>query len=154
MPQPPKESEVGSRKSASDGSSPLDSTTPRLLDSVSAAANRRHEETVALLQELVRVPSVNPYFTGSREPSREGDVQDILADRLARLGAQLDRWEPNAGDLARYAGGPGYYPDRDFRGRPNLVATLPGSGGGRSLLLLGSARTDGTAPSSVGVRPI
>jgi acetylornithine deacetylase len=124
-------------KTASDASSPLDSTTSRLLDSVSAVTNRHHEETVALLQELVRIPSVNPYFTGSRQPSREGDVQDILADRLTRLGGQLDRWEPSAGDLARYAGGPGYYPDRDFRGRPNLVATLPGSGGGRSLLVLG-----------------
>jgi acetylornithine deacetylase len=124
-------------KTASDGSSRPDSPTARLLDTVSAAASRRHEETVALLQELVRVPSVNPYFTGSRESSREGDVQDILAGRLTRLGGQLDRWEPNAEDLARYAGGHGYYADRDFRGRPNLAATLLGMGGGRSLLLLG-----------------
>ncbi len=128
---------VGSRKSGSDDSSSLDSSTARLLDSISAVTSLRQEETVALLQELVRVPSVNPYFTDSREPSREGDVQDILAARLTRLGGQLDRWEPDAGDLAQYAGGPGYYPDRDFRGRPNLAATLPGSGGGRSLLLLG-----------------
>ncbi|HEX5993062.1 MAG TPA: ArgE/DapE family deacylase [Thermomicrobiales bacterium] len=122
---------------ASDGTALPDSSTPRLLDSISAAARQRHEETVALLQELVRVPSVNPYFTGTHGPSREGDVQDILADRLVRLGAQLDRWEPDAGDLAGYTGGPGYYPNRDFGGRPNLVATLTGSGGGRSLLLLG-----------------
>jgi acetylornithine deacetylase len=124
-------------KTASGGASPLDSTTSRLLDSISSAASRRHEQSVALLQELVRVPSVNPYFTGSDGPSRESDVQDILADRLTPLGAQIDRWEPDAGVLAQYAGGPGYYPDRDFRGRPNLAATLPGSGGGRSLLLLG-----------------
>jgi acetylornithine deacetylase len=80
---------------------------------------------------------VSPSVAGAREPSREGDIQDILGGRLTRLGAQADRWEPNAGDLAPYAGGPGYYPDRDFRGRPSLAATLPGSGGGRSLLLLG-----------------
>src|SRR3712207_6729748 len=121
-------------ETASNTSPLLDSLTPRLLDSVTAAASQHHEEAVALLQELVRVPSVNPYFTGSREPSREGAAQDILADRLHRLGAQLDRWEPNAKDLAHYAGGPGYYPDRDFRGRPNLAGTLQGSGGGRSLL--------------------
>ena len=124
-------------QTASDGSSPLDSSTSRLLDTVSAAANRRFEETVALLQELVRVPSVNPYFTGVQEPSREGDVQRILVDRLKRLGARIDQWEPDSAELARYAGGPGYYADRDFRGRPNLAAILPGSGGGRSLLLLG-----------------
>jgi acetylornithine deacetylase len=85
----------------------------------------------------VRVASVNPYFDEYRTPSREGEVQDILASRLAALGARLDRWEPDSEALARYAGGPGYYPGRDFRGRPNLVATLPGSGGGSSLMLLG-----------------
>src|SRR3712207_2109447 len=122
---------------ARDGTEPLDSTTPQLLDSISRAVSQRHEETVTLLQELVRVPSVNPYFSGTDGTSREGDVQDILADRLEPLGARLDRWEPDARDLARYAGGPGYYADRDFRGRPNLAATLPGRGGGRSLLLLG-----------------
>ena len=135
MPRKTARGQVG--KTASDGSSPLDSTASRLLDLVSAAADLRHEETVTLLQELVRVPSVNPYFTGSDGLSREGDVQDVLGDRLMRLGAQIDRWEPDAGELTQYAGGPGYYPDRDFRGRPNLAATLPGSGGGRSLLLLG-----------------
>jgi acetylornithine deacetylase len=111
----------------------------RLLDSITGAAQERHEDTISLLQQLVRVPSVNPYFAGYQSPSREREVQDILGDRLARLGARLDRWEPDAVALAGYAGGPGYYPDRDFRGRPNLVATLPGSGGGRSLLLLGHA---------------
>ena len=87
----------------------------------------------------MRVPSVNPYFSGYRDPSREGEVQDILAARLERLGARLDRWEPDGAALAKYAGGPGYYPGRQFQGRPNLVATLPGSGGGRSMLLLGHA---------------
>jgi acetylornithine deacetylase len=87
----------------------------------------------------VKIDSVNPYFSNYETPSREGDVQDILAGRLERLGARLDRWEPDANALARHAGGPGYYPDRDFRGRPNLVATLPGSGDGPSLMLLGHA---------------
>ncbi len=111
----------------------------RLPTLVAAAAAQHHEETIALLQELVRVDSVNPYFSNYETPSREGDVQDILAGRLERLGATLDRWEPDAKALARHAGGPGYYPDRDFRGRPNLVATLPGSGEGSSLMLLGHA---------------
>ncbi len=106
---------------------------------IAATAARRHEATVALLQELVRVDSVNPYFSNYTVPSREGDVQDILAARLERLGATLDRWEPDGEALSKYAGGPGYYPDREFRGRPNLVTTLPGSSGGPSLMLLGHA---------------
>jgi acetylornithine deacetylase len=109
----------------------------RVMETIAAAARASQEETIALLQELVRVPSVNPYFTAYAEPSREGEVQDILERRLTRLDASLDRWQPDGQELAKYAGGPGYYPDRDFRGRPNLVATLPGTGGGRSMLLLG-----------------
>lgn len=107
--------------------------------SIAALAAGYHEQTVALLQQLIRVPSVNPYFSNYETPSREGEVQEIIAGRLEKLGARLDRWEPNSADLAQYAGGPGYYAGRDFRGRPNLVATLPGKGGGRSLLLLGHA---------------
>jgi acetylornithine deacetylase len=112
---------------------------PALLACIASAARQRLEETIALLQELVRVESVNPYFDNYEKPSREGEAQDILARRLKRLGAHLDRWEPDDRALAKYAGGPGYYPDRDFRGRPNLVATMPGSGGGSSLMLLGHA---------------
>jgi acetylornithine deacetylase len=114
-------------------------TNAELIDLVTSTATQHQEETISLLQDLIRIPSVNPYFSNYEEPSREGDVQDIFATRLDRLGATLDRWEPSAADLAKHAGGPGYYPDRDFRGRPNLVATLPGSGGGQSLMLLGHA---------------
>ena len=110
---------------------------PALRDRVIVAARDREEETIALLQDLVRIPSVNPFFSGYREPSREGEVQDVLAGRLERLGARLDRWEPDGAALAKYAGGPGYYPDRDFTGRPNLAATLAGAGGGRSMMILG-----------------
>ena len=35
---------------------------------------------------------------------------------------EIDRWEPSAEGLAHRADGPGYYPGRDFTGRPNLVA--------------------------------
>jgi acetylornithine deacetylase len=114
-------------------------TNAELIDLVTSTATLHQEETIFLLQDLIRIPSVNPYFSNYEEPSREGDVQNIFATRLDRLGATLDRWEPSAADLAKHAGGPGYYPDRDFRGRPNLVATLPGSGGGQSLMLLGHA---------------
>lgn len=110
-----------------------------LYERVVEGATRHREETIALLQALVRVPSVNPYFSGYRDPSCEGDVQDILAARLERLGARIDRWEPDGEALAKYADGPGYYPGRQFQGRPNLVATLSGSGGGRSMMLLGHA---------------
>jgi acetylornithine deacetylase len=110
-----------------------------LRERIAQAASERHEETVRLLQDLVRVRSVNPWFLEPGSSSEESAVQDIFAERLVQLGARLDRWEPDSDALAHHAGGPGYYPGRDFSGRPNLVGTLAGSGGGRSLILLGHA---------------
>jgi acetylornithine deacetylase len=110
-----------------------------LREQIARAASERHEETVRVLQELVGVRSVNPWFLGPGSSSQESAVQDVFADRLSRLGARLDRWEPDSDALAHHADGPGYYPGRDFSGRPNLVGALEGDGGGRSLILLGHA---------------
>lgn len=98
------------------------------------------EEIVAFLQELVRIPSINPYFVGAEaggEAGGEAAVQEVIARRMAALGALVERWEPNADELAPYAGRAGYYPGRDFTNRPNQAATLKGGGKGRSLLLTG-----------------
>ena len=68
------------------------------------------------------------------DPARDEEkLQRLLAARLETLGAETDLWEPEptgAGDRFVPAG-------LDFVGRPQLVATLRGSGGGRSILLNG-----------------
>ncbi len=99
--------------------------------------DHHHEDIVDFLQELVRIPSVNPWFHETPGPSRENDVQAVIAERLKTLGAMVEQWEPDSGKLAKYEGYPGYYAGRDFHGRPNLAATLAGTGRGRSLLLFG-----------------
>ncbi len=106
---------------------------------VGEACRKRRDSAVQLLQQLIRVPSVNPWFSPGEHVGGEAAVQDILTARLTPLGAEIDRWEPNAAELERYAGRPGYQAGRDFSGRPNMVARLPGTGGGRSLLVLGHA---------------
>ena len=97
------------------------------------------ERTIAFLQDVVRCPSVNPWFGEPAEVTGEGRVQDVFQARLEALGAvEIDRWEPDADALAHRADGPGYYAGRDFTGRPNLVARLPGSDpSAPSLLILG-----------------
>jgi len=86
---------------------------------------------VALTAELVACD------TTAREgpvPARDEEkLQRVLAARLEALGAAPELWEPEpTGDGDRFlpAG-------LDFAGRPQLVATLPGTGRGRSLLLNG-----------------
>ena len=117
-------------------------------DAVTEAVAAGHERTVGFLQELIRCPSVNPWFDEPDELCREGRVQDVFQARLQALGAdEIDRWEPDADALAHRSDGPGYYAGRDFTGRPNLVARLAGTeAAAPTLLLLGHC--DVVAPGS------
>jgi acetylornithine deacetylase len=98
---------------------------------VEAVAERR-EEIVALACDLVSLD------TTAREPGDpprdEVALQELLATRLESVGAAVDLFEPDAEALA---GRPLVPPGLDFAGRPQLIARLPGVGGGRALVLNG-----------------
>lgn len=97
-------------------------TRQTILDHI----DRNRDKAVAFLQQMIRIPSV----TGD-----EAAIQRFLADHMTRVGLSVDMWETDWEALKAH---PGYRPvDRGYEGRPNLVATLKGSGGGRSLLLNG-----------------
>ena len=101
--------------------------------SVTEAVARRHDDLIALLCDLVRFDTRAP-DTGSA-PRDEAALQDYVAGRMRAAGLAVRVWEPEAADLP-----PSRYPipeGHDFRGRPQLVATAAGAGGGRSLLLNG-----------------
>lgn len=94
-------------------------------------ARSQRDRVVELTRELVACDT-----TARRvgdEPRDEARLQHILASRLRELGAQPDVFEPDPIP----EGHPIFPSGLDFRGRPQLAATLPGSGGGRSLLLNG-----------------
>ena len=86
---------------------------------------------IALVAELV---SSDTTSREPGEPAREEErLQRFLAGRLRAVGADVDLWEPEP-----TAPGNGFVPDNlDFRGRPQLVARIPGLGDGPSLLLNG-----------------
>src|SRR5947208_1123748 len=84
------------------------------------------EKAISFLQQMIAIPSV----TGD-----EAKIQKFLADYMTKIGLDVDVWETDWEALKKH---PGYRPvDRGYEGRPNIVATLKGSGGGRSLLLNG-----------------
>jgi acetylornithine deacetylase len=112
-------------------------TLTQAQQQVLAWLDDHREDVIAFLQEMIRIPSVNPWFHDTPGPSHEDRVQDVIAARMRALGAAIERWEPNADELAEYAGRAGYYPGRDFTGRPNQAAIVKGSGGGKSMLLTG-----------------
>ena len=94
----------------------------RLLDYLDEHAG----DIVADLVDLVRVPSVS----GSAE---ENDIQHLLGGRLDELGLEVDSWEINLADMLAAADFPGMEVERTEGW--GIVARLPGSGDGGSLLL-------------------
>ena len=60
------------------------------------------EEVVGFLQELIQIPSVNPWFNPKGEESREAEVQEAIGKRMKGIGAEVKSWEPNAEELAKY----------------------------------------------------
>jgi len=94
-----------------------------LAADVSAAVERRREELVELVRELVACRSENPKLLDDRERAeagRQGEArcQDRIGERLTELGMAVDRFEA-------------------LPGRDDVVGRLGGSGGGRSLILNG-----------------
>ena len=67
-------------------------------------------------------------------PRDEAALQNHLSERLQSAGAEVDVFEP---DAAAMDGKPLVPPGLDFAGRPQLIATRRGRGGGRSLVLGG-----------------
>jgi len=99
-----------------------DQSRQKLLQTIEENRNK----AIDFLRKMISIPSV----TGD-----EAAIQKFLADYLSRIGLDVDMWETDWDDLKKH---PGYRPvSRGYEGRPNIVATLEGSDGGRSLLLNG-----------------
>lgn len=102
-----------------------------LEESVVSRVRESRDELVALVSELVGcdTTSRNP----GDPPHDEAKLQNLLADRLRAIGAEVDLWEPEpTGKGNRFVPD-----DLDFKGRPQMCARLRGAGGGPSLLLNG-----------------
>ncbi len=88
--------------------------------------DQNRDKAVEFLQKMIAIPSV----TGD-----EAAIQRFVADYMEGIGLEVDMWETDWEELKKH---PGYRPvDRGYEGRPNIVATRKGAGGGRSLLLNG-----------------
>jgi acetylornithine deacetylase len=95
-----------------------------LAQSLAEAIDKLESETVERLQDLIRIPSVTGF---------EHDVQHAVARQMADLALDIDMWEPDATELAPYAEHVGAFDS--LAGRPNVVGTRRGHGGGRSMIL-------------------
>jgi acetylornithine deacetylase len=110
-----------------------DELEQRIVNAVDQARDRIAET----LRDLIRFESIVMADPTKAGPG-ERECQEYLERKLAATGFKTDLWEPDADALLeKYRGKPGAQQGRNFRGRPNLVGTIKGSGGGKSILLTG-----------------
>lgn len=95
-----------------------------LVKRISDAVDARRDETVALLQSLVRVPSVT---------NSEGEVQKVIMNACGVRDLAVDAWEATPDEIAGYHDHVGE--QTVYEGRTNVAAVRRGTGGGRSILL-------------------
>ena len=140
-------------------------------DKILSFIESNSDEFVALLKALIRIPSL----TGE-----EGEAQLFVGRFLRKLGLDVEMSEPDIEQIFRTFPDVAQYPTHwqhdlilpyddlptyekllesgkidvlNYKNRPNLVATLKGKGGGKSLLLNGHIDTVTVEPENLWTHP-
>lgn len=93
---------------------------------IEQAVESLRSEILTLLQTLIRIPTL---------PGSEKGAQDVIAKKMKDMGMDLDIWDPIDPGLQAHSA---FVPtDIGYHGRPNVVGTWKGSGGGRNLIFNG-----------------
>lgn len=129
----------------------------KIEQKISAWVDENRDSLIAELKEFLRIPSLTGY---------EGEAQKFVKAQYEQLGMDVDVFEPDVKELfekyPEVAQFPtswepeldlvipttdictceqwlnsGYADKLNYKGRPNVVGTLKGTGGGRSLILNG-----------------
>ena len=119
-----------------------------------SSVDKNRDAHIELLRQAVQIPSL----TGE-----EGEAQEFIVENLQNLGMAVECWEPDVEEIFRTFPEVAQYPTHwqhdlilpydtlpqyddyiasgkqdvlNYIKRPNVVGTLPGEGGGKSLLML------------------
>ena len=93
---------------------------------VFAWLEENEQQVIGFLQDILRIPSV----TGN-----EGEIQKFISAYIAEMGEEVDVFVPDLDELSKHPAFVKVF--QSYDGRPNVVGTLKGEGGGRSLLFNG-----------------
>ena len=109
-------------------------------DKLTDLVEQRGDEIVKMLQDLIRIETTNPY-SGDASPTGEQAGQEYLRPVLEQMGAEVDIFDcPDDIYERNDVIGP---VNRNFKDRPNLVATWDFGGDGPTVVLNGHMDTVG-----------
>ncbi len=98
-------------------------------DAILARVEDKRKEALDLLRTLI---SFDTTSGDQGAVGKEGAAQRWLRDYLEDFGMTTALFEPDTGSIDSLSG---YTAGHGYSGRPNLVGVLPGSGGGRSIIV-------------------
>lgn len=107
-----------------------------LIDAADGFIEERADDLVTMVQAWVRLNTVSVDLSPESEhrENQEGELQALIAERLAKLGAEVDQWEPDPAALRDHPMMPRWH---DWTDRPLTVGVFRGAGSGRSLIING-----------------
>jgi len=117
-----------------------------MIDRICAEVDKHQDQTIELLQRLIRINTANPYC-GDATASSEEEGQLALLPVLEQMGAKVNMFDcPD--DIYDRMGiiGP---KARCFKDRPNLVAELKFGDGPKRVMLMGHMDTVGGADMEI-----
>jgi acetylornithine deacetylase len=98
--------------------------------------DRSRDKIIEFVERLVRFKSVNQILAMNRK-TEEKECQGFVAKKLRELGMEVDVWEPDPNELKKYGEKYSLNHRETYKDRPQVVGTLKGTGGGKSLILEG-----------------
>lgn len=96
---------------------------------------KNKEKCLGFLKELISQDTTNKEHGVF---GNEMNAQRVMIDKLNSLGMEVDAFEPDNAELEKF---PEVNHGHNYENRPNVVATLKGAGGGRSLIMNGHIDT-------------
>jgi acetylornithine deacetylase len=106
-----------------------------MYDDVLEQIDEQKKSIVEFCQKLIQFDTVTHAEKGQR----------FVAEHLRRMGLDIDVFEPDNERMKRYSD---YGPGNDYKGKPNVVGVLKGSGKGKSLILNAHIDTVSAEPLS------
>ncbi|ERN53721.1 peptidase [Alkalihalophilus marmarensis] len=93
---------------------------------IKQSIDSKKNEIIHLLRVFVQAESTQ---------GNERGAQSLVIETLQQMGLEVDVWEPDAKEITSHR----YFASSrtEFRGSPNVVGVLKGTGGGRSIILNG-----------------